>query len=767
MPGKGGQLTLTRPWVSVVLSLSLVAYDINGDILSGQPTSTPALQQPESSLRTARALLRVNRPWHAWQLVSPLLVSRRSGDAVILAALSMACMGQWSEVESILSQSILHDSTAEGTAQMLLARGLLERGSDSLAMLHAEHAVRLAHGPVQAEPLITLARALERAGQRDNAAHRYIEAAQVAPLIHDWLLLRAAALTLDSGARAAIYISVNDSVARRRIGWTEAVAMERGSHLQSAARAYDAAGFPLAALRVGAMAARSETDRRAIIRRLLGMLDGQRGTAGSREIIGTFDQLFPDSSLSDQLALARAATRISWSARAVLGFRKVTSMGASLSPNDRLSLGLMLGRLGRRAEALVELGSIERDVGVGLAARFQQARLLLASDRNAARQKLQSIIRDAPGDSSSVAAMLLLADLAIDEHNDTLARHELLDIAIRFPSSAHTPKALFQAAIISYVLGMFRRAAVELDSLALLYPRSDETTAALYWSGRAWKEAHGPVEARRHWKAVQARDPISYYSVLAGRRLGSVPWTPRPSVDVFLRVPAAEIAILRAEMLERFGLHIEAELEYDLLASIARGSPAAQLTVMHLLGARDQSWRVLALLRTSPDDWPSSDARYYRLVYPEPFRDVVVESSRANHLDAELVFAVIRQESSFNPRATSTAGARGLMQVEPTVGRMLMTNTGTLPWNADLLYQPEVNVLLGARHLRHFQQRYVDRPHRLAAYNAGESRVSRWDQRLGASDSELFVERIPFAETRDYVRVVERNRAMYHILYGR
>jgi soluble lytic murein transglycosylase len=103
------------------------------------------------------------------------------------------------------------------------------------------------------------------------------------------------------------------------------------------------------------------------------------------------------------------------------------------------------------------------------------------------------------------------------------------------------------------------------------------------------------------------------------------------------------------------------------------------------------------------------------------------------------------------------------MQVMPSVGRALAG--GGRAWDAARLYQPEVNVPLGMRHLATFLARYPRPEYALAAYNAGETRVRRWRQRAGADDPELFVERIPYDETRDYVRIVLRNAAMYEGLY--
>ena len=104
------------------------------------------------------------------------------------------------------------------------------------------------------------------------------------------------------------------------------------------------------------------------------------------------------------------------------------------------------------------------------------------------------------------------------------------------------------------------------------------------------------------------------------------------------------------------------------------------------------------------------------------------------------------------------------MQVMPSIGKAIARGLHYPYWNPDLLYEPDVNVELGIAHLRAMLSGR-DPIRALAAYNAGDGRVARWSKKAGAGDAEIFIERIPFVETRDYVRVVLRNRDLYRALY--
>ena len=102
----------------------------------------------------------------------------------------------------------------------------------------------------------------------------------------------------------------------------------------------------------------------------------------------------------------------------------------------------------------------------------------------------------------------------------------------------------------------------------------------------------------------------------------------------------------------------------------------------------------------------------------------------------------------------------------PELGERLAKELDYPVWDPVLLYQPDVSIQLGAFHLRELLGRYDKRAHILAAYNAGAPRVERWSKRIGVDDPEVFAEQISFVETRDYVRIIQRNVEIYRALYG-
>ena len=169
-------------------------------------------------------------------------------------------------------------------------------------------------------------------------------------------------------------------------------------------------------------------------------------------------------------------------------------------------------------------------------------------------------------------------------------------------------------------------------------------------------------------------------------------------------------------------------------------------------------------LRDRGREW---DCALLRVVYPFPYRELLTSRAEELGLDPYLVAGLVRQESAFHPSIASPAGAIGLMQIMPATGRQLARASGIRDYTTATLENPEINAHLGTRFLAELFERYDgDVPLFLSAYNAGPTRANRWRRLPEAADPARFTERIPFTETRGYVKNVVRNRALYRWLYG-
>ncbi|MCC7367283.1 MAG: transglycosylase SLT domain-containing protein [Chloroflexi bacterium] len=155
-----------------------------------------------------------------------------------------------------------------------------------------------------------------------------------------------------------------------------------------------------------------------------------------------------------------------------------------------------------------------------------------------------------------------------------------------------------------------------------------------------------------------------------------------------------------------------------------------------------------------------------RLIYPLPYADLIAAQGKQRGVDPLLFAGLIRQESTFNPRARSSANALGLAQVVPSTGQGIASALGRPSFSNDDLYRPAVAVEFGVFYLARQLGTYDGRVYpALAAYNAGGGNVNGWVAEFGNEDPDIFMEMIPFAETSYYVRIVYENYQQYRRLY--
>ena len=206
-----------------------------------------------------------------------------------------------------------------------------------------------------------------------------------------------------------------------------------------------------------------------------------------------------------ELRVARAAAAAGVTARAIRGFQlAATTAAAPLAPSDRMAYAGALARGGRRPEALRLYEQLERDGG-GLAgaAAYQRARVLLQSGQGAAaRSALRAVAsRYANVENASAPALMLLADLQVDDGDLAGAARSLAELTRRHPKAEQAPLARFRGALLAFGAAP-QRAAAMFDSLVALYPDDAEALPARYWAARALDRAG---QARRRHGAV-ARD---------------------------------------------------------------------------------------------------------------------------------------------------------------------------------------------------------------------------------------------------------------------
>lgn len=305
------------------------------------------------------------------------------------------------------------------------------------------------------------------------------------------------------------------------------------------------------------------------------------------------------------------------------------------------------------------------------------------------------------------------------------------------------------------------------------FPASDKRPAALYFLGREAERASGKQAALPYYRKILEESPNHYYAYLAAQRLQSrdLPRSSAAPLD-FTPNDRNRVRITRARLLNSAALFDWATRELRFAAT-QDGQP--HVLALELARAASARQAAAEAIRHIKGVFPSylqtpleaAPAELWRLAFPLAYRTYLERYAKAHHLDVYLLAGLIRQESEFDPRAVSRAGARGLMQVMPGTARMLNQQLKLGVFRVGALFQPDYNLRLGTHYLsRLLEQHDGSVEAALASYNAGKTRADSWLGWAAYQEPAEFVETIPLTETRTYVQAVLRNVWMYRRIYN-
>ncbi len=339
---------------------------------------------------------------------------------------------------------------------------------------------------------------------------------------------------------------------------------------------------------------------------------------------------------------------------------------------------------------------------------------------------------------------------------DTGKAFELAGEAAR-RSGVGVPRANWIAGLALYRQGRHLASAVYFEALARTPGGQPwDIAAGAFWTARAYLQGKR-FDQVNYWLGLAAEQPRSFYGLIAARALGVMP-------DLNLDVPPlteSEVDQLqrrsggaRALALLQIGEQGRAEAELRRLpAGGSEGFTRALLAIAMRNNMPDLS---VALGRELAEfDGRTHDGALYPIPRWRP--------AGGFEIDRALLFAIARQESAFNPRAASPAGARGLMQIMPQTATHL--TSGQIRGNFERLYDPAFSLTLGQRYIRTLLENEIVQGDLIllaAAYNGGPGNLSRWKKRgelIGEANNDplLFIESLPSPETRHFIA-----RVLYH-----
>ncbi|MGH9401146.1 MAG: transglycosylase SLT domain-containing protein [Terriglobia bacterium] len=371
-------------------------------------------------------------------------------------------------------------------------------------------------------------------------------------------------------------------------------------------------------------------------------------------------------------------------------------------------------------------------------------------------------------------------------------------LAQNFPDSGYASEAAWRVAWYSVLAGNLEAAETGLAGFLKHFPGSSLAPAALYWLAQVEGGQGHSEDAGEIYRLLAARYEETYYGLRARQKLPRRARTrttdarsDEPSASHALQQLGVTIAARPAAPLAPCGAdapddlltpsHTLAELSLtDLAEQVLEDTMASHpddpLIAVALARSRaarkDAAGALFAAKEAAPryGEYPFSalPEDVWKFLYPRTDWSLVRRYARADRLDPYLVMGLIRQESAFNPRATSSTNARGLMQMEPYTAVDRVRGRLRRRRVVRSLYSPAYNIRAGCLYLRGLLRQFDNNlPETLAAYNAGDIRVRQWMVNSKVEDPDKFLETIPFTDTRAYVEMVLRDRMIYHsILTG-
>lgn len=324
----------------------------------------------------------------------------------------------------------------------------------------------------------------------------------------------------------------------------------------------------------------------------------------------------------------------------------------------------------------------------------------------------------------------------VDKHIDTIARDNIVELRIR--------RAL-KAKQWQHVLRFH----------ALLSPKQQQTDRWRYWQAHALHETGQQHAAQAHLASLATQR--SFYGFLAAdeqnhpyqlNEQSSSPKRPQPLSAI------TQQGLARITELKALAKWVAARSEWNALLRQAKPQEIDYLPTL----AMEQGWWDFAITGAiKSQKWDDLELRF-----PAPYRAIFQQFAKMRHVDESLLLAIARRESSFYSHAASGKHAKGLMQLLPSTAKQMARKIGfRYPGNKGL-FEPSVNVRLGSAYVRHLMRHYQhNRLLTAAAYNAGPTNVKKWVNDGKPLPFNIWVETLPYKETREYVQAILAYRLIY------
>jgi soluble lytic murein transglycosylase len=366
-------------------------------------------------------------------------------------------------------------------------------------------------------------------------------------------------------------------------------------------------------------------------------------------------------------------------------------------------------------------------------------------------------------------------------NDDAQAARVFTELYDRYPGGPFGDRAAWKAGWWAYKSGDYTETLRLFESAAVTYRRADYRPSWLYWSARSHLRLGARDAAVAGFERVIEAYRNSFYGRQAASELQGLIAETRPSAGPVSPArrelpPTITGGALPANadvirQLLAVGLYADAILELRKIQRDRGTSPLIDATIAYALRQQGELRPAINTMRRAYPQFMAEGGEalprpILETIFPVEHWDLIRAHAAAHRLDPFLMTALVAQESTFQADVRSPANAYGLMQVIPATGRRYAMKMGIKPFTTSRLTDPETNVRIGMTYFSELLRMFGDEAPALAAYNAGEHRVSQWlDERPGI-DRDEFIDDIPFPETQNYVKRILGTAEDYRLLYA-
>ncbi|MEM8607056.1 MAG: transglycosylase SLT domain-containing protein [Myxococcota bacterium] len=401
-------------------------------------------------------------------------------------------------------------------------------------------------------------------------------------------------------------------------------------------------------------------------------------------------------------------------------------------------------------------------------------------------EQFERLEKEAPGHRLADDASYRAALAELETGNDRAAKARLDSIAVRYPEGDMWPRAMFRLGWLEFRDGHYQRAFEHFDALVEKGGDGDEegmTGRANYWRARALFALGRRIDAVEAYAEIAERWPLRYYAQQSLWRLEEIVPSRAETIRANMRSgdgPSRMVFAWRDEFDDPAFTRMT-----ELLIVGDTGYASDEMAELHMVGRNVEpemavvgavllqhagaDAKLSRVIRSHFEDFegllPRGEGRlFWEATYPLAFEPMIEDIAEDRGLPPAFVRAVAREESSFDPSAVSWAKAYGLVQLIMPTARRFAEEAGVKA-TPRTLKRPEVNLKIGTAYMAWLWDRFEQNPALIpSAYNAGEGAVRRWLDEDSARPLDVFIEEIPYDETRRYTRRVLQTYGVYQWL---